>query len=88
MNINFEKSFLKDIQKLKDKDVANKLKSIIEQIELSSDLQNFVNIKKMKGHNIYYRLKIGNYRLGFSYENNQIDLIRFLHRKDIYKLFP
>lgn len=57
MNVNYEKSFLKDI-------------------------------KKLKGHDIYYRLKILDYRLGFSYENGEINIIRFLYRKEIYKLFP
>jgi len=88
MTINYEKSFLKDIQKLNDKKVATKLKSLIEEFEQIPNLQNITNIKKLKGFEIYYRLKIGNYRLGFSYQDNQIDLIRFLHRKDIYKLFP
>ncbi|MCD4756981.1 MAG: type II toxin-antitoxin system mRNA interferase toxin, RelE/StbE family [Arcobacteraceae bacterium] len=88
MTINYEKSFLKDIQKLNDKKVATKLKSLIEEFEQVPNLQNITNIKKLKGFEIYYRLKIGNYRLGFSYQDNQIDLIRFLHRKDIYKLFP
>ena len=88
MIVNFEKSFLKDIQKLSDKKAAQKLKIFIEELEELDNLQNIPNIKKLKGFNIYYRLKLGNYRLGFSYENDQVDLIRFLHRKDIYKLFP
>jgi mRNA interferase RelE/StbE len=88
MIVNYEKSFLKDIQKLNDKKIAAKLKSLLEEFENSHNLQNTPNIKKLKGFDIYYRVKIGNYRLGFSYQDNQIDIIRFLHRKDIYKLFP
>lgn len=88
MNINYEKSFLKDIQKLNDKKVAAKLKDFISSLEEKENLQNIPNIKKLKGYDNYYRLKIGNYRLGFSYQDNEIDIIRFLHRKDIYKLFP
>ena len=88
MLVNFERSFLKDIQKLDDKSVSKKLKLILEQLEFEETLLNISNIKKLKGHNHYYRIKIGNYRLGFSYENSTIDVIRFLHRKDIDKLFP
>lgn len=88
MIINYERSFLKDIKKLNNKQIANKIKDIIKQFEDEDSLSEFSNIKKLKGHKIYYRIKISDYRLGFSYENNSADLIRFLHRKDIYKLFP
>ena len=88
MIINYEKSFLKDIQKLNDKKIAKKLESFLLELEEKQNLQNLQNIKKLKGHENYFRLKIGNFRLGFSYLDNEIDIIRFLHRKDIYKLFP
>jgi mRNA interferase RelE/StbE len=88
MKINFEKSFLKDIKKLDNKSIANKLKDILENLEQNKTLSNISNVKKLKGHNDYYRIKIGSYRLGFSYKNDTIDIIRFIHRKDIYKVFP
>jgi len=88
MVVKYEKSFLKDIRKLANKEIANKLKTILIQFEESDNLSDFTNIKKLKGYNSYYRLKINDYRLGFSYEKNQVDIIRFLHRKDIYRLFP
>ena len=81
MIINYEKSFLKDIQKLNDKKIAKKLESFLLELEEKQNLQNLQNIKKLKGHENYFRL-------GFSYLDNEIDIIRFLHRKDIYKLFP
>ena len=88
MILNYEKSFLKDIKKLKNKVITDKLKLILSQFEEGEDIADLTNIKKLKGHNTYYRLKINDYRLGFSYENGEIDIIRFLHRKDIYRLFP
>ena len=88
MIVHFEKSFLKDIKKLNDTIIASKLKTIIKKFEEIDSMNNLQNIKKLKGHSLYYRLKIGNYRLGFKVEGNQIEIIRFLHRKDIYRLFP
>lgn len=88
MIVKYEKSFLKDIKKLDDKVLARKLKAILEEFENAKDLSSMPQIKKLKGHSRLFRLKIGSYRLGFSYEDNNIDIIRFLHRKDIYKLFP
>jgi len=88
MLLKYERSFLKDIQKLQDKKIAKKLQTLFETFEQEENLQSIPNIKKLKGYDTYYRVKIGSYRLGFSFEDNQIDIIRFLHRKDIYKLFP
>jgi mRNA-degrading endonuclease RelE of RelBE toxin-antitoxin system len=49
MRIQYEKKFLKDIQKL---------------------------------------IRIGDYRLGFSCDGQDVVIIRLLHRKDTYKFFP
>jgi len=88
MQVNYEKSFLKDIKNLNDKKTAQRLKKILQELEESNSLEKLQNVKKLKGFKSYYRIKISNYRLGFSYEDGKIDIIRFLHRKDIYKLFP
>ena len=88
MQVFYEKSFLKDIKKINDKNIANKLKKILKKFEEEENLTTFLNVKKLKGFDNFYRIKIGNYRLGFKYENESIEVIRFLHRKDIYKLFP
>ena len=43
----------------------------------------------MKGFKNFYRIKSGDYRLGFELINNDtIYFIAFAHRKDIYKKFP
>lgn len=42
----------------------------------------------MKGSESYYRIKLGDYRLGLRVENNKLIIIRFLHRKEIYRYFP
>jgi mRNA-degrading endonuclease RelE of RelBE toxin-antitoxin system len=44
--------------------------------------------KKIKTHEAAYRIRIGNYRLGFFYEHHEVIFSRILHRKDIYKYFP
>jgi mRNA interferase RelE/StbE len=88
MQVFYEKSFLKDIKKINDKNIANKLKKILNKFEEEANLTTFLNVKKLKGFDNFYRIKIGTYRLGFKYENESIEVIRFLHRKDIYKLFP
>ncbi|MCZ2222041.1 MAG: hypothetical protein LC122_00205 [Chitinophagales bacterium] len=61
---------------------------LIELIENADSLDSIPNTKKLKGFKTAYRTRVGDYRLGFFYENSTILLARFVHRKDIYKIFP
>jgi mRNA interferase RelE/StbE len=45
--------------------------------------------KKIEGYETYYRIRIGDYRLGMeAISGREVVLLRFLHRKDIYRYFP
>ena len=57
-------------------------------MESVNSLEEIPNTKKLKAHKSAYRTRIGDYRLGFFYENTTITIARFVHRKDIYKIFP
>lgn len=88
MQILYEKSFYKDIAKLTDKSINKKLLEIIQLLKKQNDIHRLNSIKKMSGYTNYYRIRIGDFRLGFKYDNGTITLIRLLHRKEIYKYFP
>lgn len=45
-------------------------------------------MKKLAGQTGAYRLRIGDYRLGFYWEGEKLTLARVLHRKEIYRFFP
>jgi len=45
-------------------------------------------LKKLKGEQEAYRLRIGEYRLGFLLRSGDVVLVRFLDRKNIYRYFP
>ena len=53
---------------------------------IASDI--YSRYKKLKGYKSYYRIKIGDYRIGVEIENDVIDFILISHRKNIYNLFP
>lgn len=47
------------------------------------------NVKEIQGYaSYYYRIRIGNHRIGLKKTEEEIELIRCLHRKDIYRMFP
>ncbi|BAZ37945.1 hypothetical protein NIES4101_38710 [Calothrix sp. NIES-4101] len=62
---------------------------VIEEIEKAESLGDINNIKKLKSSDgDYYRIRIGNYRIGLTISDDIIIFVRALQRKDIYKYFP
>jgi len=88
MNVEFTKSFIKDLKNINDKTILNKVKITILEIENSSSLFDINNVRFIVNSQFYYRIRVGDYRLGIKLENDIVKLIRCLHRKDIYKKFP
>ena len=88
MKVEFLKRFSKDLDDIKTKSVKQSVIRLIELMETVDALDKIPNTKKLKGHKSAYRTRVGDYRLGFFFENSTILLARFLHRKDIYKIFP
>ncbi len=89
MIIEFDKSFAKSLDKVKNKSLYPKIEKLILDLEKSESIQDFPNIKKLTGFKSYYRVRIGEYRIGFEkISENTFRLLIVAHRKDIYKLFP
>lgn len=88
MKVEFRSSFARDLRKVKDQDLKKKIQEIIEHVEQAQSLQEVTNVKKLRGSDRYYRIRIEDYRIGLIVERDYIIFVRFLHRKDIYKYFP
>jgi len=63
------------------------LKKMMKETMISA-LAEVREVRKIEGYQKYYRIKLGDYSLGIKVTKNRIELIRFLHRKDIYRRFP
>ena len=88
MKIEVQKSFVKDMRKVSDKDLAAKVLAIIRELEGYQTLSEIPHLKKLKHKGNYYRIRVGYHRLGVKVIKDIIVLIRFLDRKDIYNYFP
>jgi mRNA interferase RelE/StbE len=89
MIIEFDKSFEKSLEKIRNKSLFQKIEKVIIDFENAKSLTDLPNVKKLTGYKIYYRLRIGEYRLGFEkISENTFRFIIVAHRKDIYKTFP
>ena len=88
MQVVFLSKFSKDLEKIKSNKLKTSIFGIVESLENANELKEMTSLKKMKGHNTAYRIRIGEYRLGLFIENNVLLLARLIHRKDIYRFFP
>lgn len=89
MIVLFDRSFGKSLDKLKDKQIKERLKTLIVSMEKAETIGDLPALKAMKGHTGFYRIRLGDFRVGFELTGqNEILLILVAHRKDIYKRFP
>lgn len=91
MKIFFKPSFIKDFKKLPSA-IRGEVYFICTKIFPNlSDLRNFQKhqLKPIKGFRGYYRIRFGDYRIGFKKrKGGGIEFMRVKHRKDIYRHFP
>ena len=89
MNFEFRKSFVRDLKK---KAKAIKLRSrileTIQEVNKAESLAEIKNVKKLKTEGDYYRIRLGDYRIGLKLEAGTVIFIRVLHRNEIYRYFP
>jgi mRNA interferase RelE/StbE len=88
MKVEFKKSFEKDLTKIRDPELLQRIQVIIEDVETIDDLSDLINIKKLKARGNYYRIRVGDYRIGLSVGEDAVNFVRVLHRKEIYRYFP
>ena len=79
MEVFYESSFAKDLKRVRD---------VLEQVKAAQELGEISNLKKLQGYESYFRIRLGDYRIGIEVEKQTVIFVRILHRKDIYRRFP
>jgi mRNA interferase RelE/StbE len=74
--------------KMQDRKLLLAIRNTLQTIESASSLADIPQLKKLKGTTNYFRIRISDYRMGIFAENNKVTIVRFLHRKEIYRYFP
>jgi mRNA interferase RelE/StbE len=88
VEVEFRKSFEKDLSKLRDEALLARIKAVILEIEDAETLEDVSNVKKLKAEGDYYRLRVGDYRIGILVDEDVVVFVRVLHRKEVYRYFP
>jgi mRNA interferase RelE/StbE len=88
MIVQIDKSFVKDTNKIHDKQLNQRIKDTIINVQEANTINSIKNIRKMEGHETFYRIRIGNYRMGIEIIDKKVIILCLKDRKDIYKYFP
>ena len=88
MQIELTRKFQKQVENCNDKHIISKILDIIQAVIASENLNEFPNLKKLTGYKNFFRIRLGNYRIGLVIEDKTIVFAAFDHRSDIYKYFP
>jgi len=88
LKVEFRESFAKDLKRVKDRRLLKRIARVVEAVEAADSLDALPDLKKLKGGGNFFRLRVGDYRLGLALQDNAVIFVRFLNRKDIYKFFP
>jgi mRNA interferase RelE/StbE len=88
MIVQIDKSFVKDVERIKDQRLLNRIAICIDQLIDADSLDRINSVKRMKGETCYYRIRLGDFRVGLRVDGDTVFFLRVLHRKEIYKYFP
>ena len=89
MNIEFKKSFAKDLKKkTKDANLRSRVQEIIQQVDDAERMDDIRNLKKLRAEGNCFRIRFGDYRIGLTIEGDTVCFVRCLHRSEIYRYFP
>ena len=88
MNVRFEARFSKDLRRIQDGKLLTRIKELIISCKEVESLNEISQMKKLRGYDTFYRVRIGDYRIGLELVQGELVFVRCLHRKEVYRYFP
>ena len=88
MNTAFRESFDADLAAITNAALLRRIRKIIERVEDARSFQQIPNLKRLDAKGKYYRIRVGDHRVGFVFERGAVTFVRCLNRKEIYRYFP
>jgi mRNA interferase RelE/StbE len=88
VTVRFRTSFVTDLRAIKDQSFHDRIKNLIAKVESVQSLSEVPNLKKLRGGGGYYRVRVGDYRVGLAVEEKDVVFVRVLHRREVYRYFP
>jgi mRNA interferase RelE/StbE len=88
MNLEFRRSFLKDIKKIKNKSTKNLIEKVILECENARTISDINHCEPLKGRGKYFKIKHGDFRFGVYIDHGTVEFLKFGTRQNFYDDFP
>jgi mRNA interferase RelE/StbE len=88
LKVRFKDTFARDLRALKDNSVLSRIREAIEKVEKADNLIALGGVKRLRAEGNFYRLRVGDYRIGLVVEQDVAVFVRALHRREVYRYFP
>ena len=88
MELDFQTSFTRDLRRIRSAEVHQRVLRKVGELEAAPTIGDVSGTTKLTADGRHYRIRIGDYRLGITIEGEVAVLVRFLHRREIYRAFP
>ena len=87
MRVELTKRFAKELDKLPRK-IQLKVVEVLENLDEADSLSDIEDFKALSGYNNFYRIKLGQYRIGLFLNGETFLVERIGVRGDFYKSYP
>ena len=85
METRFERSFERDLRKIRDAKLLERIMQSINAIKSAEGISQLTGVGKLQGTE-HYRIRVGDYRIVFGAEGATANLVYVRHRRDVYRL--
>jgi len=89
MRLQFTNQFEKQLDKISDKRIRQQIAKALQELKDAPILSSVPSIKKLKGYNNAYRVRLGSYRIGLVQEKDgSLTVAHVDVRGAFYNRFP
>ncbi|MDX1919834.1 MAG: hypothetical protein SFU25_03760 [Candidatus Caenarcaniphilales bacterium] len=88
MKLLIKDSFQKELKKYKSGKLLKQVGEILEKIKLCKHIWDVGDVKLMQGTKDFFRIRVGNFRIGIKIQDETVFVIKFAIRGNFYKNFP
>ena len=84
MDVRFTARFNRDLQRIRDRQVAQSVEQAIDALKAADRLTDVAGVSRLVNRGPRYRMRIGDYRLVMLLDGEGLILERILHRREVY----
>jgi len=77
MKVAYEAAFLRDLKRVRSKKVRRQVQQIVEEVKKASAPHEIAGLTKLRGYETFYRIRVGDYRIGIELVVCQNSIARF-----------